>query len=135
MSFLQMVFEAAWDVSIIPLGNQNTFYANLLFDKSSKLTLFFAPLLGACLGILLNIFIGKMIHNFLLERHGQDAQFINFRKFWQDAGWPLLLLTWAPLGSILPLLATALGQPVKQSFILCALSMAGFYIYQIVIVA
>ena len=119
MRILDFFFEAVWDVSILPLGSQSSFFATIYFDPEQNIMAIAAATIGAAVACVINWLIGLQIGKYLLKTQ-PSKKFLEFRSAFSEYGWPLLLLTWAPLGSFLPLLAGALGYKLKNSLFLSA---------------
>ena len=134
MRLFDIFLEAVWDVSIVPLGSQASFFAIIHFDPTQHVPAIVAAAAGAFVACAVNWFVGLQIGKYILKTQPSE-KLMEFRGAFTEYGWPLLLLTWAPLGSFLPLLAGALGLRFRNSLFLSAGAMLAFYIYQSLIVA
>ena len=129
--FFDIFLEAIIDVSILPFGDQNSFYATLQFQPDQAIPAVAVAIVGAAIALAINWNIGHIIGNYLQEKK-PPAKFQEFRCVFQAYGWPVLLLVWAPLGIFLPLIAAVLGYRLKPTLLITIPSMLGFYIYQLV---
>lgn len=127
---LDIFLEALWDISIVPLGHQNSFYGVLGFQPERVTVAVVAATAGAALACIANWCLGRLIGAHLHATYAASARFLQVKNSAKLYYWPLLLLTWAPLGGVLPLIFAALGYPLLRTWALCTFAMAGFYIYQ-----
>lgn len=127
---LAIFTDALHDLSIVPLGQQANFYATLSFQPDQALLAVLLASIGGTLGCLINYILGRFIGRHLNANPAKHPHLPKAKQVFAEYGWTLLLLSWLPLGNLLPLIAGGLGYKPKNTAILCAVSMVGFYLYQ-----
>jgi membrane protein YqaA with SNARE-associated domain len=105
--YLQVFFEAAWLASLIPMGNDTAFYAMHFFGGYSMPPAVLMAIIGATLGQMLNYYLGRGLQNLKYTRNmtlSEDV-YVRFEYYFNRYAIYVLVLSWAPLCKLLPLLA------------------------------
>jgi membrane protein YqaA with SNARE-associated domain len=124
---LQVFYEAAWLASLVPMGNDTAFYAMLSFGGYNMLPAVLIAIAGAVLGQMFNYFLGRGLQNLKYTRNmtlSEDV-YVRFEYYFNRYGIYLLVLSWAPLCKLLPLMAGFASAPRLKVLLLISIG----YIY------
>jgi membrane protein YqaA with SNARE-associated domain len=133
MNNLVSIFvEACWDASIIPYGNQNSFYALTAFDPSAAFYAIALAVAGSVAGYVMNWVIGGMVVKTSLAKQNAKTQAL-YKKITPYAkryGWIALLFVWVPFGNYITLLVGFFNVQLKHLLIAASPTITIYYFYQ-----
>lgn len=127
----QVFFEAAWNASIVPMGNDTAFYAMKSFGGYDMTLPLILAIAGATLGQVFNWFFGTLLQKLKYTKNmtlSEDV-FIRFEYYFRRYGIYLLLFSWGPLCKLLPILAGFANVPPKTVALIVAIGYLGHYGY------
>ena len=124
----QILLEALHTASIIPFGNEPTFYAMKAFGTFDMIVPTLLAITGALLGQSFNLLIGRLAHRFFhtrLRGEGLDKISASFHRF----GFLLLAVCWLPLGNLLITLPAGFFHiPLKKALPVILIGLALHYL-------
>ena len=126
MTYFNIFLESAWKASIIPLGNDTTFFAMKAFGNYNMTTPFLLSITGAMLGQLFNWLVGRFLVGHKARMKVSDYWQNRVSTLFNKYGIFLLLFSWVPLCNLIVVLAGFVGTRIK---IVLPLVMAGQIFY------
>jgi membrane protein YqaA with SNARE-associated domain len=124
----QVLFEAVWTASLIPMGNDTTISAMHAFGNHNMVAAVILSIIGGTLGQLFNYYIGVGLQKLKYTKNltlSEDA-YARFEYYFNRFGIYSLLFCWAPLCKLLPTLA---GFALSSRRMVLLLSGAGYCYY------
>jgi membrane protein YqaA with SNARE-associated domain len=112
----QLFLNAAHHASIIPFGNDLTFYAMKSFGTYPMGVSVVLTIIGALLGHVFNWYVGRSLifYEYKGKLRISPERYERIRKFFDSYGIYLLLFSWAPLCNLLPVVAGFFKLPLKK---------------------
>ena len=125
---LQVLFEAIWTASLVPLGNDTAFFAMSAFGSHNMLPAVILSIIGATLGQLFNYYIGRWLQKVKYTRNMtlSEGAYERFEYYFNTYGIYVLVFSWGPLCKLLPVLAGFSMAPRRKVILII---MAGYLYY------
>lgn len=115
---LPILVESTWHASIIPLGNDATFYAMQAFGNYDMKMPVLLAVIGATMGQMFNWMVGEFLLSYKGSLKVDDYWHGRVAALFNKYGIFLLLFSWAPLCNLLVVLAGFVGTKPKIVFTL-----------------
>ncbi len=129
--YLSVFIESLWCASIIPLGQQPTFFAMLGFGGYNIPLALAVAISASILGMLFNWSLGRAM--FAFYRQGKiTLPAVNYdraSRIFCRYLWFLLFLCWSPMLNYMPLIAAFLNMRLRYALPLIVASQVGYYLY------
>jgi len=110
---VNILLESAWKASIIPFGNDATFFAMKSFGNYDMAVPFLLAVIGATIGQMFNWWIGTILLRHKDKLKINEHWYAKVSKLFNRYGVFLLLFSWAPLCNLLVVIAGFVGAKPK----------------------
>lgn len=131
-SLIDIFIETLWDASIIPYGNQNSFYAITSFNPDASMQAVATATLASAIAYIFNWYVGRWAFNASVKKQTQKTRenYAKAASLAQRYGWIMLLLTFIPFGNYFIMLSGFFKVKLRVVLGVSMPAMAGYYIYQ-----
>jgi len=117
-NYLHILLESAWVASLIPLGQEPTFFAMRAFGGFDMRPAAVVSVIGATCGQMFNWWVGMQLLRLKQKRSITETWDVKASALFNRYGIYLLVFCWVPLGKLLPLIARFLGARPRTAFAL-----------------
>lgn len=126
-SSLTLLLESAWHASIIPFGNDATYFAMKAFGGQDMGLPFILSVTGAMLGQLFNLLIGITLIKLNKDTHTLPERVEKYLPYFRRHGHYALLFSWVPLCNLLTVAAGMARIPLWRALPLLLLGEMAYY--------
>jgi membrane protein YqaA with SNARE-associated domain len=116
--YFSIFVESVWKASIIPLGNDATFYAMKSFGTFDMTVPFLIAVAGATIGQMFNWAVGEFLLSQKSKFNVTDRWHQRVSTMFNKYGICLLLVSWAPLCNMLVVVSGFVNTKPRTVFIL-----------------
>lgn len=129
-SVTTLLLESAWHASVIPFGEDTTFFAMVAFGQDVQFP-FVLSVIGALIGQSANWVAGRLLMYYNVSGHILPTKFIKPIAWFRLYGHYLLVLSWVPLLNLLTVAAGMAHIPLKRALPPLLLGTLFYYGYQL----